>query len=395
MSAPRHFPTSAAVRYDRALKKSLALNPLPPQVVAPQPSGCWPAENVLFLEQYRAWLVAIGAADAVINQHRLPMAGHVLGLNLRPHPQLDLGADFERALTFVQARKRGDAWLRNCRHSLDWFRRFVKTERGLLIRDETAYGDVGRYQADLPPWLLDQLTRLLHIRQAGWRPARIAQSTYQFWYKATGIWRWLLAHTDICQPQDVTREHLFRYIDQQLVAGYKVATINLDLYMFQGTLRFLQRQGLAVPHQVLTLPGLRKPQPLPRFLTDSQVAALRDHLRARVAAAATTAAIRDSRLDLACFFLLWQSGMRLSELEDLRLDDIDLAGGSILIRQAKGLKDRAVYLTAHVIAGPPGVPRGPRTGAERPALHLPPQAALQGHRPQPPVRAPGGSWASR
>ena len=39
----------------------------------------------LFLEQYRDWLVAIGAADAVINQHRMPMAGHVLGLKLKPH----------------------------------------------------------------------------------------------------------------------------------------------------------------------------------------------------------------------------------------------------------------------------------------------------------------------
>ena len=46
--------------------------------------------------------MAIGASTSVINQHRLPMAGHVLGLTRKPHPQLDLVADFEKALAFVR-----------------------------------------------------------------------------------------------------------------------------------------------------------------------------------------------------------------------------------------------------------------------------------------------------
>jgi site-specific recombinase XerD len=127
-----------------------------------------------------------------------------------------------------------------------------------------------------------------------------------------------------------------------------VATINHDLHTFQGTLRFLQQQGIAVPHSLLTLPGLKKPQSLPRFLTDAQVAALRDDLRQRVAQARTVAAKRDAHLDLAAFYLLWQCGIRVSELEDLCLADMDLAGGVILIRAAKGLKDRSVYLTRRV-----------------------------------------------
>jgi site-specific recombinase XerD len=38
----------------------------------------------------------------------------------------------------------------------------------------------------------------------------------------------------------------------------------------------------------------------------------------------------------------------VSELEDLCLADVDLAAGVILIRAAKGLKDRSVYLTERV-----------------------------------------------
>ena len=349
MSADRTFATSAAGRHDRALRKSLKLAPLPPGVTAPQFTSQWPQENIAFLEQYRAWLVGIGAADAVINQHRLPVAGHVLGLAGKLHSELNLGEDFDKAMYFVQARQMGEQWVRNCRHSLDWFRRFVKEQRGMVILDKPSFGDVARYKAGLPAWLIAQLTKYLHLRQANWRPARLAQSTYQFWYKTTAIWRWLFAHTAVQEPQEITRNHLFDYIDAQLVAGYKVSTINHDLYTFQGTLRFLQQQEMAVPHQLLTLPGLKKPQALPRFLTDAQVAALRDDLKQRVEQARTVAARRNACLDLAAFYLLWQCGIRVSELEDLRLADMDFAAGQILIREAKGLKDRAVYLTGRVV----------------------------------------------
>lgn len=348
MSEKRTFPTSSAVRYDRALCKSLKLNPPSPGTAVPQPTCVWPAENIVFLEQYRNWLVGIGAAEVVINQHRLPMAGHVLGLNLKPHSQLNLADDFDKALCFVQARPTSESWKRNSLHSLNWFRRFVKEQRGLVIRDHFSFGEVARFQVGLPEWLVAQLTKYLHIRQANWRPSRLGQMTYQFWAKSTRIWRWLFAEAEIQEVAEITHDHLFAYIDEQLVAGFKVATINLHLHTFQGTLRFLQQQGMAVPHSLLTLPGLKKPQSLPRFLTDAQVVTLRDDLRQQVEQARTVAAKRDAHLDLAAFYLLWHCGIRVSELEDLSLADVDLAAGVVLIRAAKGLKDRSVYLTRRV-----------------------------------------------
>ena len=345
MSEKRTFPTTAAVRYDRALNKSLKLNPPPPRLAVPHFSSCWPVENVTILEQYRDWLVGIGAAEAVINQHRLPMAGHVLGLNLKPHDQLDLQSDLDKAVCYIEARPTSKSWQRNCHHSLTWFRRFVKEQRGWVIHDPPAFGDVSRLQEGLPDWLIQQLTKYLHIRQANWRPSRIAQMTTQFWHKSTRIWRWLFAQTDIQEPKEITRDHLFAFIDEQLVSGYKVATINLYLHTFQGTLHFLQQQGIPVPNALLTLPGLKKPQSLPRFLTEAQVMALRSDFDQLVKQARTVAAKRNAHLDQATFYLLWHFGLRVSELEDLQQDDVDLAAGVILIRAAKGLKDRSVYLT--------------------------------------------------
>ncbi|MCC6607862.1 MAG: tyrosine-type recombinase/integrase [Anaerolineae bacterium] len=354
---------TVAERYDRALRKGRKLSPVPEGCPVPQPTSSWPPENVALLEKYRSWLAEGGVAQSVIEQHRIPMAGHVLGLNLKPHPQLDIsatteqgfGADLQKAVAYIEAKQRSEGWTRNCRHSLTWFRRFLRLERGLVTAEEAATcGNAARYQEGLPGWLLTQLEKYLQLRQVNWRPSRRAVSTYQFWQKYTQIWRWL------CQQKEVEldsiesvmtlrRRHLYAYIDEKLAQGYATSSINLDLYNFQGCLRFLQQRGCQVPAALLTLPGLKKPDSLPRFLTDEQVRRLRDDLEQQLTEATTTARIRMCRLDLAAFYLLWQGGLRLCELEDLTLADLSLDQQRIVIRRSKGVKDRTVYLTAATV----------------------------------------------
>jgi integrase len=59
---------------------------------------------------------------------------------------------------------------------------------------------------------------------------------------------------------------------------------------------------------------------------------------------------RDALLDRAAFYLLWQGGMRLGKVEELRLEDLDLMNRKLSVRQSKGMKDRTVYLTDKVVA---------------------------------------------
>ena len=241
---------TAAERYDRALRKASKISPVPEGCPIPQPTSIWPLENIALLEKYRSWLAAGGVARSVIEQHRIPMAGHVLGLNLKPHGQLDLDEDLEKAIVYVEAKQLSQGWTRNCRHSLTWFRRFLEQERGLAPSafNSTIYGNVARYQAGLPEWLLTQLEKFLHLRQASWRPSRRAVSTYQFWQKYTRIWRWLcqqeeLALDTVAGIMALRRSHLYDYLDEKLVEGYAIGSINLDLYNFQGSLRFLQERA--------------------------------------------------------------------------------------------------------------------------------------------------------
>ncbi len=85
-------PSTPAEMYDRALHYAHDSR-LPPDYPRPHPTADWPAENIRLLEEYCEWLRAGGASPAVIHNIYLPMAGHVLGLALKPHPQLDLDID--------------------------------------------------------------------------------------------------------------------------------------------------------------------------------------------------------------------------------------------------------------------------------------------------------------
>ncbi len=336
-------PETAAARYDAALCHAQARQ-RPLDYPAPAPTAHWPAENVALLERYREWLHSGGSSRHTTAQLYLPMAGHALGLNLQPHPQLDLETDLQRALDYIKAKHLSAEWTDMCRVGLEKFRTFLRQERGYVavtLPDvEHAY-----YRTGLPAWLIQQLARYQHVMQRNWRPARLPESIRRFWSTHTRVWRWLCAQHPCDAPADVQRQDIFVYIDQRLAAGYAASGINQDLRYFQAFLRFLQEQDCAVPQALLRLRGLKEAQRLPRFLTDAQVHNLRDDFERQVAQAVNAAQRRDALLDRAAFYLLWHGGLRLGEVEELRLEDLDLPGRRLTVRRGKGLRDRTVYLT--------------------------------------------------
>jgi len=90
-------------------------------------------------------------------------------------------------------------------------------------------------------------------------------------------------------------------------------------------------EGLALEPPVRDTHYLKLPRPLPRFLSDAEVNRL-------------FALIQDGR-DRALFTLLLRCGLRVAEVAQLQLPDVDLAGQRIIVRQGKGRKDRLVYLS--------------------------------------------------
>jgi site-specific recombinase XerD len=275
---------------------------------------------------------------------RLPMAGHILGLALKPHPQLDLEVDLQRGLDFLKAKQLSAEWTDICRCCMLRFRRFLSHRRGQIEVKVKPY-DWKRDTKGLPAWLVNELERFQHVQQRNWREARLEYAIRRFWAVHLHVWRFLCEKCGVKQLAEVKRKHLLDFIEQRLTDGYAASSINTDVRSFHGFLGFLQEEGYSVPKSLLRIPGLKTPEPLPKFLTDEQVRGLRDEFERRVAQAEGFRPRRQVLLDRAAFYLLWQSGLRKGEVEELRLEDLDLPEKRLIVRKSKALKDRVVFMT--------------------------------------------------
>jgi len=334
---------SAAARFDHAFLRARK-KPTSPNALVPQLSSTWLPENIAVLEQYQNWLISGGTGQEMVKTIYVPTAGYALSLNLESCTSWNLETEFDRTLDYILSRGLSAISTKIRRNALEKFRQFLRQQSGHY---EVNYKpiDYERYCAGLPDWLIEQLRHFQHLWQANWRPARLHQQIMRFWGRHTRIWRWLFEHYPIKEISDIKRQYLLEYVDHCVVAGYAARSINHELRGFRSFLLFLQDQEFRVHQALLRVPRLKEPKPLPRFLTDDQVQQMRDDLENRVTQAGTSACLRDALLDQAAFYLLWQGGMRLGEVEELRMEDLDTTGLKLLVRQGKNCKDRTVYLT--------------------------------------------------
>jgi integrase/recombinase XerD len=345
--SPLYIPVTIAEKYDHALHYARD-DKLPDDQPRPKPTTAWPPENIQLLEQYVDWLLSGGTSQDITRKLYLPMAGHVLGLFLKPHDQLDIDRDLQPAMDYILAKQLSASWVHSCTVALDRFRRFLYQVRGLA--DPVAHkAPFTPDTSGLPTWVARELKRYQIIRQRNWRPARLVENTQRFWSGHLRLWRFLCHQRGVHNLEDIKRRYLYDFTEHRLKAKYAVTGINADLRNFRAFLGFLQEQDYPVPQALLRIPTLKEPDNLPRYLTDEQVSLLRNDFEERVRAAQSAHRLRDALLDRATFYLLWQGGLRLGELEELLLEDLALENRKLTVRQGKGLFDRTVYLTEAVV----------------------------------------------
>jgi site-specific recombinase XerD len=316
----------------------------------PMPTKNWPPENIKLLEGYRNWLLEGGVSEMVTNVYHVMMAGHVFGLTLKPYKQLDPDTDLECAMDYVKAKGLGVSWTKNCRNSLVQFRRFLRLERGLGEEKKVRSFAIARRTDGLPPWLVSELERYQHLRQRNWRAARLDHNIRSFWSKNLDVWRFLVEKRGVQHLADVKRQFLFDFVDDRLAKGRAVSSTNGHLRYFHSFLLFLQDEGYSVPQTLLRIPGLKLPDSLPKYLTDEQVKALRDEIERCVRETQFASRLRQLLLVRAAFYLLWQGGLRVGEVEELRLEDLDFQARKLTVRNGKGFTDRTVWLNGTVIS---------------------------------------------
>ena len=147
-----------------------------------------------------------------------------------------------------------------------------------------------------------------------------------------------LAHLGTDDPLGASEEDLAGFVawlrDQTTPAGkpYASSTVARTLVSVRGLHRFLVREGLAGSDPSIELSGPRPKRPLPKALRLEQVERL---------LASPTGVDPVALRDRAMLELLYAAGLRITELVDLDVDDVDLAARSVRCF-GKGRKERIV-----------------------------------------------------
>jgi len=128
------------------------------------------------------------------------------------------------------------------------------------------------------------------------------------------------------------------YIDYLHQKRLQPASINLYLAIIRVFYNYLKyEEKIKLTNPVNANCRLRVPKPLPRALRQDQVDELFDVIQ--------------SKRDWAMFRLMLRCGLRVEEVANLTLGDIDIKQRRIMVVDGKGGKDRVVYISEDAVDG--------------------------------------------
>lgn len=194
------------------------------------------------------------------------------------------------------------------------------------------------WMPEAPAWLREGCLNWIRHKWGRWKPSRRREHAKTRLKELRIFWRWRLAHRPLAGWDDVTAEDMAAFVSAQLSRGLKPKTVKDYLDTVYELLRYLVERGELA--EVPRRPVLRLPEPLPQHLSPQEVLALERYVAQR-----EEEATRADWLDLALYSLLAHGGLRLSEVLDLEVGDLDLVSGRVWVREGKGRRDRVVYLT--------------------------------------------------
>ncbi len=202
-----------------------------------------------------------------------------------------------------------------------------------------------QWAPELPLGLRQVSLAFVQRRWPTWKPQRQRINAQKSLSYLARFWTWQLSQRPLTDPTQVRRADLQAFQQAQQAAGVGPAAINRHLDEILALFRQLTDQGQAIDPALFRLKELVQPERLPRYLPEAQMQRLESYVQQQLDTPDPL-----SRLENACFFILAHTGLRASECVDLQVQDLDLSGGRLIVRQGKGQRDRVVYLshTAHL-----------------------------------------------
>ena len=200
--------------------------------------------------------------------------------------------------------------------------------------------DWATWALHLPPALREASIAYVQSRLAGWKPQRQRIQASGALNELRRFFEWLLARRAVIHLADLHLADLQAYQSERTAAGLGVHSVDVSLGCVLAMLRHQAEQGQTIDNGVFRFRPRPRPESLPRHLSEAESQALERYLLERLDSADAW-----ERLENACLFVLMHGGLRASECVELTVQDLDLRGRRLWVRQGKGRKDRLVYLS--------------------------------------------------
>lgn len=199
--------------------------------------------------------------------------------------------------------------------------------------------------SSLPDWLREALDAYISWRWPTWRPQTAYQLSGNMISTIRRVWAWLADNRQIEGWETFLRSDLEAWLQARCQDGVGQSTIENNLGLVRMLLRFVEARGCHLD------PGLFRVEPpkkegvaLPRYLPEPEYRRLETMVLEN-----TQADTYSACFDRAWFLTLAHTGMRLSELLALGLDDLDLAAERAIVRGSKPGHDQVVFLTPGLV----------------------------------------------
>jgi len=129
-------------------------------------------------------------------------------------------------------------------------------------------------------------------------------------------------------------EYLFlrRFLAQLRAKRYRPRTLTRKLSSLRSFFKFLHREGFVKENPAVLLMSPKLDKPLPKFLSENEIAKLIE---------APSLKNISGKRDRAILETLYSTGMRVSELVGLNINDVDLIGNITKV-SGKGKKERLI-----------------------------------------------------
>lgn len=138
---------------------------------------------------------------------------------------------------------------------------------------------------------------------------------------------------------DLKQNDIRAHIASRHRKGISAKSLQRELSAIRSFYAFLLKNGLAEVNPAQHIKAPKQARKLPKTLDVDQINGLLE---------AGTSSMLEIR-DLAMFELFYSSGLRLSELSSLDIDDLDLVDRSLLVRSGKGGKQRVLPIGSKAV----------------------------------------------